>query len=377
MSLYGSIKEVQSTTEKFYLKLEQRFRGNKLIAHLWSQMAQDVSRQIVSLHDLPKSFWTHLKKDQQTLPKTIQTEVSPQNIENTSELSLSDCIGNAIRSEEAIILKIYVPIIRNLRKNWTGQALDFYIMVKAHTVRIKRVAEAFSGDPEVLQHASLLFQKFEKEIQEPDVEVILKKRSARRSGGSKLRNTHNTAAMLRGSRVKKAKKSQQKPNTKVKLKTASKAKSAPKIKAKLKEAASKAKAAPKTKVKAKAASKAKAAPKTKVKAKAASKAKAAPKTKVKAKAASKAKPAPKTKVKAKAASKAKSAPKTKVKPKAASKPKSVPKTKVKPKAASKPKNVPKKSKKKSQSLTGHSKMRRSRSKRLVKKTNLRRGRARR
>jgi hypothetical protein len=362
MSLYGSIKEVQNTTEKFYLKLEQRFRGNKLIAHLWSQMAQDVSRQIVSLHDLPKSFWTHLKKDQQTLPKTIQTEVSPQNIENTSELSLSDCIGNAIRSEEAIILKIYVPIIRNLRKNWTGQALDFYIMVKAHTVRIKRVAEAFSGDPEVLQHASLLFQKFEKEIQEPDVEVILKKRSARRSGGS---------------RVKKAKKSQQKPNTKVKLKTASKAKSAPKIKAKLKEAASKAKAAPKTKVKAKAASKAKAAPKTKVKAKAASKAKAAPKTKVKAKAASKAKPAPKTKVKAKAASKAKSAPKRKVKPKAASKPKSVPKTKVKPKAASKPKNVPKKSKKKSQSLTGHSKMRRSRSKRLVKKTNLRRGRARR
>ena len=281
MSLYGSIKEVQNTTEKFYLKLEQRFRGNKLIAHLWSQMAQDVSRQIVSLHDLPKSFWTHLKKDQQTLPKTIQTEVSPQNIENTSELSLSDCIGNAIRSEEAIILKIYVPIIRNLRKNWTGQALDFYIMVKAHTVRIKRVAEAFSGDPEVLQHASLLFQKFEKEIQEPDVEVILKKRSARRSGGS---------------RVKKAKKSQQKPNTKVKLKTASKAKSAPK---------------------------------------------------------------------------------RKVKPKAASKPKSVPKTKVKPKAASKPKNVPKKSKKKSQSLTGHSKMRRSRSKRLVKKTNLRRGRARR
>jgi hypothetical protein len=327
MSLYGSIKEVQSTTEKFYLKLEQRFRGNKLISQLWGQMAQDVSRQIVNLHDLPKSFWTHLKKDQRTLPKTIKTEVTPQNIENTSELSLSECIESAIRSEEAIILKIYVPIIRNLRKDWTGQALDFYIMVKAHTVRIKRVAEAFSGDPVVLQHSSLLFQSFEKEIQEPEVEVILKKRPARKSGSS---------------RAIKAKKPQQIPKTKVKLKAASKAKTASK---------------------------------TKGKPKAASKPKTAPKTKVKLKAASKPKTASKTKVKPKAASKAKTAPKTKAKPKAASKPKTAPKTKVKPKAASKPKTAPKKSKKQKQSPTSRSKMRRSRSKPLVKKTSLRRSRA--
>ena len=311
MSLYGSIKEVQSTTEKFYLKLEQRFRGNKLISQLWGQMAQDVSRQIVNLHDLPKSFWTHLKKDQRTLPKTIKNEVTPQNIENTSELSLSECIESAIRSEEAIILKIYVPIIRNLRKNWTGQALDFYIMVKAHTVRIKRVAEAFSGDPVVLQHSSLLFQRFEKEIQEPEVEVILKKRPARKSGSD---------------RAKKAKKPQQKPKIKVKLKAASKAKTAPK-------------------------------------------------TKVKPKAASKPKTAPKTKVKSKAASKAKTAPKTKVKSKTASKPKTAPRTKVKSKAASKAKTAPKKSKKQKQSPTNRSKMRRSRSKPPVKKTSLRRSRA--
>jgi hypothetical protein len=311
MSLYGSIKEVQSTTEKFYLKLEQRFRGNKLISQLWGQMAQDVSRQIVNLHDLPKSFWTHLKKDQRTLPKTIKNEVTPQNIENTSELSLSECIESAIRSEEAIILKIYVPIIRNLRKNWTGQALDFYIMVKAHTVRIKRVAEAFSGDPVVLQHSSLLFQRFEKEIQEPEVEVILKKRPARKSGSD---------------RAKKAKKPQQKPKIKVKLKAASKAKTAPK-------------------------------------------------TKVKPKAASKPKTAPKTKAKLKAVSKAKTAPKTKVKSKTASKPKTAPRTKVKSKAASKAKTAPKKSKKQKQSPTNRSKMRRSRSKPPVKKTSLRRSRA--
>jgi hypothetical protein len=291
MSLYGSIKEVQRTTEKFYLKLEQRFRGNKLIAELWSQMAQDVSQQIVNLHELPKSFWIHLKKDQDTLLNTIKTEVTPQNIENTSELSLSDCIESAIRSEEAIILKIYVPIIRNLRKNWTGRELDFYIMVKAHTVRIKRVAEAFSGDPIVLQHSSLLFQRFEKEIQEPEVEVILKKRPARKSGSSR--------------------------------------------------------------------------------------AKAVLKAKVKPKSASKPKSVPKTKVKPKAASKAKATPKTKVKPKAASKAKATPKTKVKPKATSKAKAAPKKSPKQNQSRASRSKMRRSHSKPLVKKTSLRRSRARR
>jgi hypothetical protein len=245
MSLYGSIKEAQSTTEKFYLKLEQRFRGNKLIAKLWSQMAQDVSQQIVNLHELPKSFWIHLKKDQDALLKTIKADVTPQSIENTPELSLSDCIESAIRSEEAIILKIYVPIIRNLRKNWSGQALDFYIMVKAHTVRIKRVAEAFSGDPVVLQHSSLLFHRFEKEIQEPEVEVILKKRPARKSGSR---------------RAKKAEKPRQKLKTKVKPKPASKAKTAPKTKVKPKPA-SKAKTAPKTKVKLKLASKAKTTPK--------------------------------------------------------------------------------------------------------------------
>jgi hypothetical protein len=181
MSLYGSIREVQNTTEKFYLNLEQRFSENKLVKKLWSQMAQDISQQIASLHDLPQSFWAQLKKDQDELLKTIQTGIKPQNIENALGLSLSGCIESAIHSEEAIILKIYVPLIRNLRKDWTGQALDFYIMVKAHIVRIKRVAEAFSGDPVVWQYSSLLFQSFEKEVQEPEVEIIQKIKPAAKS----------------------------------------------------------------------------------------------------------------------------------------------------------------------------------------------------
>ncbi|MBN2241542.1 MAG: hypothetical protein JW793_02535 [Acidobacteria bacterium] len=182
MSLYGSIKEVQSAVEQYYLNLAQRFSENKLIGTLWGQMARDVSQQIRSLHELPKSLWARLQKDQSEWIEKIRADIKPQDYEIKRDISLSNCIDTAIRSEEAVILKIYVPIIRNLRKNWTGQALDFYIMVKAHAVRIQRAAQSFSGDPAIMQHANLLFQEFEKEIQEPEIEIIQKIKPALKSG---------------------------------------------------------------------------------------------------------------------------------------------------------------------------------------------------
>ncbi|MBN2319412.1 MAG: hypothetical protein JXR49_10065 [Acidobacteria bacterium] len=264
MSLYGSIKEVQNNIEKFYLNLEQRFNENKLISDLWCQMAQDVSQQIQSLHDLPKSFWSRLKKDPVELIKTIKTDIKPQDLEIESDISLSECIDKAIQSEEAIILKIYVPLIRNLRKNWTGQALDFYIMVKAHTVRIKRVAEAFSGDPIVMQHATLLFQGFEKEIQEPDAEIIQKIKSARKN---------------RTVRGKKSVKPKTQAKSKTRAKTKLKAEAKPKIRAKAKaKAVAKTKPKPASKTRAKA--EPKPAPKTKAQVKSKPKPKAKPGAKV-------------------------------------------------------------------------------------------------
>jgi hypothetical protein len=234
MSLYGSIKEVQNTTEKFYLKLEQRFNENKLIMKLWNQMAQDVSQQIQSLHELPKSFWTRLQKDQNELMQTIKADIKPQDHEIEKDISLSECIEKAIQSEEAVILKIYVPIIRNLRKNWTGQALDFYIMVKAHTVRIKRVAEAFSGDPIVMQHSAQLFQGFEKEIQEPDIEIIQKIKPARKSRTVKGKKPQKPKAKTPAKPKAKPKiQAKPKPKSKTKLKTQTKPKSKPKAKPKI------------------------------------------------------------------------------------------------------------------------------------------------
>lgn len=337
MSLYGSIKEVQSGIEKLYLKLEQRFNENKLISHLWSQMAQDVSRQIHSLHDLPKSFWSRLKKDQVELIETITAEIKSQSSETEKDLSLSNCIDIAIRSEEVIILKIYVPLIRNLRKNWTGQALEFYIIVKAHIVRIKRIAEAYSGDPVVLQHSTLLFHGFEKEIQEPDIETIQKIKSARRRR-----------------RAVKAGKAKPKTKPKVQDRPKPEAKALPKPKVKPKS-----KAKPKLKVQKKPKPKAKAKPGPMVK----------PKTRVKPK--QKVKPKPKVKPKLKAQTKPK--PKTQSKPKQKVRPKSKTSAKAKPKAASKSQKIMKQSR----SPISRSKLHRSRSKPLVKKADIRRRRARR
>ncbi|MEJ2110542.1 MAG: hypothetical protein P8Z37_11655 [Acidobacteriota bacterium] len=171
MSLYGSIKSTQKTIEKLYLNMEERFIENKAIRKIWSEMARDVSQQIDSLHELPRTFWIRLKKEQAELLNIIQKEIILQTIGNKEDLSLSECIERAIKSEEALIMKVYVPLIRKLRENWSGRELDFYIMVKAHIVRFKRVADSYSGDPTVLQEAALLAQKFEKEVQEPEIDI--------------------------------------------------------------------------------------------------------------------------------------------------------------------------------------------------------------
>lgn len=173
MNLQGSITENQNAIYQLYLKLEQHFTENILIRELWSSMAQDVLQQISSLKNLPVSFWAQQKKNPERLPEPIHQARSSQTIDKVEVLSLKLCFSLALDYEEPTILKVYVPIIRNLRKNWTNASLDFYILVKAHLARIVRVTEYFSGDPILVQRANLLLQGFEKEVQEPEISIIL------------------------------------------------------------------------------------------------------------------------------------------------------------------------------------------------------------
>jgi hypothetical protein len=171
MNLNGSTTELQNTLVQLYLKFEQRFSENALIRELWNSMARDILQQIASLKSFPSSFWAQLAKDQDGRLEMDIHQIKLQITEKPEDLSLKQCFETALRLEEPTILKIYVPIIRSLRKNWTNTALDFYIMVKAHLVRITRVTESFSGDPITIQRSNLLQQSFEKEVQAPQ-EVI-------------------------------------------------------------------------------------------------------------------------------------------------------------------------------------------------------------
>lgn len=171
MNLHGSIKDLQNKIVQLYLQLEHRFSESELIRELWSAMANDVSQQIRSLNALPPSFWNQLKKDQ-NLPLIAAAEgASHQSIEKEEDQSLMGCFNRALRLEEPAILKVYAPLIRMLRENSTAPALDFYITVKSHLARITRVTQSYSGDPAIIQRANSLLQVFEKEIQEPHIEI--------------------------------------------------------------------------------------------------------------------------------------------------------------------------------------------------------------
>ncbi len=178
MNLHGSINELQNATVHLYHELQTRFIENRIISELWSAMAHDISQQIKSLNALPSSFWNHLKNEFDRLTEAINSSSPSHDSQKISDRSLRGCFELSLHIEEPIILKVYVPIIRSLRKNQANQSLDFYIMVKAHLARISRVTQAFSGDPIIIQRSNLLLQNFEKEVQEPQTTIVHEKKKS-------------------------------------------------------------------------------------------------------------------------------------------------------------------------------------------------------
>ena len=182
MNLQDSVAELQDTIAKLYLELEHRFKENQLIRDLWSAMAHDITQQKRSMSMISSSFWHKLKEEQDGWSEVISESTRQQAAGKKEDQSLRGCFERALLFEEPAILKIYVPIIRKLRENWTDQALDFYVMVKAHLARITRVTQSFAGDPIIIQRSNLLLRLFEKEVQEPHVEA---EHPARRAQGAR------------------------------------------------------------------------------------------------------------------------------------------------------------------------------------------------
>lgn len=172
MNLHGSISKLQNSGARLYVEVAQCFKENNLIRDIWLEMAHDKEQQVASLRSLPRSFWIELKKQEDGLLEATQSCLQFAERSKDEERSLKKCFTETLEFEEPIILKVYAPLIRQLRTEWTDHALDFYIMIKAHVARLLRVVQSFSGDPILVQRASTLLQNFEKEVQAPEVPPV-------------------------------------------------------------------------------------------------------------------------------------------------------------------------------------------------------------
>lgn len=179
MTLAGSIAKLQNFGFDFYSDLAQVFSANNLIHETWVSMSQDLRQQIDSFQLLPHSFWNRLKDEETAgLRDSIEACWTSQQSQAEGDRTLQHSLARSLDFEEPLILKIYVPLIRQLRSEGSNQALDFYIVVKAHVSRFLQVIRSFSGDPTVIYRAASLLQTFEKEVQVPEEPPVYRLRPA-------------------------------------------------------------------------------------------------------------------------------------------------------------------------------------------------------
>jgi hypothetical protein len=196
-TLRGSISQLERAVARYYSQLQQRFEGNSLVRTMWASLGNDLQSQVESLRKLPQSFWLSLKSQEKELAQAAELAL-PQHAERAGPLPM--CLAQTVELEEPIILRVYAPLIRRLRNEWTELALDFYVMVKAHITRVTHSVQLFSGDPGLCLRCANLLENFEQEVQEPaEVEIAPKKVAAKKSAArpaakaGKARNVKSAA----------------------------------------------------------------------------------------------------------------------------------------------------------------------------------------
>jgi hypothetical protein len=205
MPLLGSITKLQHLGRDFYAGLAEVYSANTLIRETWTSMSQDLEHQTASLQKLPHSFWTRLKGEEEKLREAVQACWHPGHPAQEPDHSLTRSLSRALDFEEPLILGVYVPLIRHLRSEGSGQVLDLYIMVKAHISRVQQVIRSFSGDPVTNLRVASLIQTFEKAVQVPEEPVVLP------------HHVKLAAHIKRGEKAKKLKKSPRTAGKRAKL----------------------------------------------------------------------------------------------------------------------------------------------------------------
>jgi len=215
MNLRGPLGKLQRGGAGFYSLLAQRFMENELIHDTWTAMATDLLQQQASLKAIRPAFWFHVKAEEKQILQAIQeslahTKVTSRN--NHSVLTLHDCFERTLQLEEPLVIRVYAPLIRQLRLHWTDRALDFYVIVNAHVTRLAGLIAGFSGDPALIQRCGNLLNQFEMEAQRSETAEPSRRRSpkgqrasARRAKGRKEPSRRRVAAKPQRTLLKKAK----------------------------------------------------------------------------------------------------------------------------------------------------------------------------
>jgi len=194
MSLQGSIRKLQNTCARMYLKLAKSFVENGLFRENLALLAQDNEEQAKCLKALPVRYWTQHKKEKALFAAVKECLALLSSRDKQTDTSMQHMLSRAFDLEEPIILKIYAPLIRHLRTDCTDCTLDFYVLTKAHVVRLARIAQSFSGNPSLILRSMTLLEAFEKAVQAPDPSLLREtprvqlKKSVRKAAAKK--STH-------------------------------------------------------------------------------------------------------------------------------------------------------------------------------------------
>jgi hypothetical protein len=172
MSLRASLAKQQRKGARFFVDLAQCFHENALIRESWEAMARDLDQQADSLQSIPARFWTGLRDAERVVAAAVNSCPTPEAPPAAGDHSLLHCFDLALQFEEPLTLTVYAPLIRRLRKESRGHALDFYVMVKAHLTRMLRLIQPFAGDPRLIQRAGGIIESFEREVQAPEAVAV-------------------------------------------------------------------------------------------------------------------------------------------------------------------------------------------------------------
>lgn len=202
MNLQGSLAKFLKSGSIFYRKRADCFHENQIVRDAWLRLADDMDLQASSLRSVPPAFWTGIEAGQEELIESIGVgfplKGSPRPCDS---VPLQESIGRCLVLEEPVVLRIYAPLIRQLRTHWTSRALDFYVIVKSHVAGLMRLVQTYCGDPALIQRATSLLETFEKDAQEPEFVVIPK---VAKKGKSRKRETAIRAKKAKSSVPRKA-----------------------------------------------------------------------------------------------------------------------------------------------------------------------------